>query len=99
MWRFRLWAGARVGSKNKLLKYLADRFVLGGSRQGLPAFVPRDKKEEGGGEGEWKWGFVAVSFPRALAMLGAVGVVVVGVGVAWAVWGSDGKGGRRRWWR
>ena len=97
MWRFRLWAGARVGSKNKLLKYLADRLVLGASRQGLPAFAPRDKNEEGG-EAEGKWGFVAVSSPRALAVVGAVAVVVVGVGVAWVVGGSDGKGGRR-WWR
>lgn len=97
MWRFRLWAGARVGSKNKLLKYLADRFVLGASRQGLPAFAPRDKEEEGGG----KWGFVAVSSPRALAVLGAVAVVVGGVGVAVVVGGGggDGKGGRRWWWR
>lgn len=73
MWRFRLWATARVGSKNRLLKYLADHFLLGASRQGLPAFAPSTKKE--------RYGFVEVSSPAVLA---AIGVAVVGVGVA--VW-------------
>lgn len=93
MWRFRLWAAARVGSKNKILKYVADHFVLGASRQGLPAFAPRGKKEEG------KWGFVALSSPGALAVLGAVAVAVVGFGVAVVVGGGGGggKGGGRRW--
>lgn len=80
MWRFRLWATARVGFKNRLLKYLADHFLLGASRQGLPAFAPTIEKE--------RCGFVEISSPAVLA---AVAVAVVGVGVA--VWS---KGERRR---
>lgn len=73
MWRFRLWAAARVASKNRLLKYLADHFVLGASRQGLPAFAPPTKAKK------QTWGFLEVSSPAVLAaVLAAVG----GVGMA-----------------
>ena len=95
MWRFRLWAAARVASKSPLLKRLADRFALGASRQGLPAFAPPPPAhggKKGRGEPMETWGFVAVSSPRALAVAGAVLAAVVAVGVAAAMGGMGPQG-------